>query len=104
VRSIVLILGWWRSSVRGSDKVRLWEVLRRRGTSRLAHRHGRSLEFAVERCLQCRAESRCERLLEAGAEARVDAFCPNAMYLRHLDDMLRHEPKRSLLGPDVDDG
>ena len=104
MRFIDLIFGLWRRSVRDPGRLNLWEALRRRGTRRLAHRHGRSLEFAVERCIQCPAETRCERALATGGGGTIDAFCPNAMYLRHLDAMLRHEPKRSLLGPDASAG
>lgn len=101
MRFLELIFGLWRRSIRDAGRLKLWEVLRRRGTRRLAHRHGRSLEFAVERCIQCSVEKRCEHALATGGEGKIDVFCPNAMYLRHLDAMLRHEPKRSLLGPET---
>jgi hypothetical protein len=88
---------WWRRI----EKLQLWEVLRRRGTRAWANQNPRGLEFAVERCVSCAQVKACERdLLSAEADARLETYCPNTMYLRHLDAMRRHNPP-SLTGPDT---
>jgi hypothetical protein len=95
------IAGAWRRAVRNISELPLWEVLRRRDTRKLAGRNERALAFAVERCTTCPHPEECIRLLAAGQDEKIEAFCPNAMYLRHLDAMERHarkeEPKQDLL-------
>ncbi len=90
----------WRHAVRDVGELPLWEVLRRRATRKAASRNRQALAFAVERCTVCRDTPRCEHLLAAAQDEKIHAFCPNVMYLKHLDAMKRHEPKEDLLaGP-----
>lgn len=91
------LLGAWRRAVRPIAELQLWEVLRRRGTRRRANQNPQALEFAVQRCTECRHPEECSRLLAAGKDAELEKICPNTMYLRHLDAMERHAPKRDLL-------
>ncbi|MGH8518696.1 MAG: DUF6455 family protein [Panacagrimonas sp.] len=97
---MVSIVGLWRRATRDLSLLPLWEVLRRRGARKLAEQQPQALANAVERCTQCADMTQCERLLAAGQHAKVEGFCPNAMYLKHLDAMQRHGPKRELLGPE----
>jgi len=90
----------WRRAVRDAAELELWEVLKRRGTRRAASENPRALAFAVERCTECRSIAECRRILAAGHDQKIPAFCPNAMYLKHLDAMQHHAPKRDLLGAD----
>jgi hypothetical protein len=94
---MVSIVGLWRRATRDLSLLPLWEVLRRRGTRKRADQQPQSLAFAVERCTQCASMSECERLVAAGELDKIEAFCPNAMYLKHLDAMERHAPKKDLL-------
>ena len=88
----------WRRKVADLE---LWELLRRRGTRALASHNPGALEFAVERCTACKRVHECAAdLATADGDARREKYCPNSMYLRHLDAMLRHAPKRSLTGSD----
>lgn len=41
----------WRRKI---DELQLWEMLRRRGTRRLANRDALALAAAVERCTACK--------------------------------------------------
>lgn len=91
------IFGMWRRASRDVSQLQLWEVLRRRGTRRAAARDERALAFAVERCTVCRSTTECEHILAAGQDEKIHAFCPNVMYLKHLDAMKRHAPKEDLL-------
>ena len=97
---MVSIVGLWRRATRDLSLLPLWEVLRRRGARKLAEQQPQALANAVERCTQCADMTRCEHLLAAGQDAKVETFCPNAMYLQHLAAMQRHGPKRELLGPE----
>jgi len=72
------------------EKLQLWEALQRRGTRRLANQNPQALAFAVERCTSCRHVPECDHLLEGGSDRAIEEFCPNTMYLRHLDAMKRH--------------
>ena len=95
------IAGAWRRAVRDIAQLQLWEILRRRDTRKLANQNEQALAFAVERCIACPRPEECSRLLAAGQDEKIEAFCPNTMYLRHLDAMQRHAPKKDLLaGPD----
>jgi hypothetical protein len=76
--------------VRDIASLELWEVLRRRGTRKLADRERAPLEFAIERCTACRNVEECRRLLAADWDSGIEPICPNAMYLQHLDAMKRH--------------
>jgi hypothetical protein len=91
------LFGAWRRAVRSIADLQIWEVLRRRGTRRLANQNPAALAFAVERCTECRSVAECNRLLAEGKDAELDQLCPNAMYLRHLDAMDRHASKKDLL-------
>jgi hypothetical protein len=91
----------WRRAVRNIAQLQLWEVLRRRGTRNLADANAQALGFAVERCASCAVSRECDRVLADGPDTiPLESFCPNTMYLRHLDAMQRHAPKRDLLGPE----
>ena len=83
------LLGAWRHARWEIEKLELWEVLHRRGTRRLANHNLQALAFAVERCTDCHLQE-CEQVLKAGADRAIEQFCPNTMYLRHLDAMKRH--------------
>lgn len=91
------LLGAWRDARREIENLELWKVLQGRGTRKLANRSPQALVFAVERCAACRHVPECGHALEAGRDGALEAFCPNTMYLRHLDAMKRHALKRSLL-------
>jgi hypothetical protein len=93
------LFGAWRRAVRGIEQLQLWEVLRRRGTRKAANQNPQALAFAVERCTECTHVEECDRALKSGGEAELGKFCPNAMYLRHLDAMKRHAGKPDLTGP-----
>ena len=80
---------WWRAS-RDVEQLELWEILQRRGTRELAARNPQALVAAAERCRDCRQADECARLIVAGRDAEIEAFCPNVMYHRHLDAMKRH--------------
>jgi hypothetical protein len=97
---MVSILRLWRRATRELSRLPLWEILRRRGTRKLADRQPQALANAVERCAQCADMTRCEQLIAAGQGDQIEAFCPNTMYLRHLDAMRRHAPKSNPVGPD----
>ena len=83
------LLGAWRHARREIEKLELWEVLHRRGTRSLANHNPQALAFAVERCTDCHLQE-CDQVLKAGADRAIEQFCPNTMYLRHLDAMKRH--------------
>ena len=85
--------------MRGIEQLQLWELLRRRGTRKLANQNPQALAFAVERCAECRHPEECSRALALGQEAELAKFCPNTMYLRHLDAMKRHAGKPDLTEP-----
>jgi hypothetical protein len=93
----VVVLSFLRTLLRrvrrDASLLPLWEVLRRRGTRRLASGNPTALEFAVERCTACREADECRRLLAADWDAGIEAFCPNAMYFDHLGAMQRHARK-----------
>jgi hypothetical protein len=91
------MLGWISRLRRDLASLELWEVLRRRGLRSAANRDPKALAQAVERCTACRGSAECSRLLAAGQDEKIAAFCPNLMYLSHLRDMERHAPKRDLL-------
>ena len=95
------LFGMWRRAVRDVGELQLWEVLRRRATRRAAARDQRALALAVERCMVCRSTTQCEHVLAAGQDERINAFCPNVMYLKHLDAMARHAPREELLGEPI---
>jgi hypothetical protein len=83
------LLRAWRA--RGDpSRLLLWEVLRRRGTRKLANGNEDALRFAVERCTSCRDAQECDRLLAAHWDSGIESFCPNTMFVRHLDAMKRH--------------
>jgi Family of unknown function (DUF6455) len=84
------LLGAWRHARREIEKLELWEVLHRRGTRRLANHNPQALVFAVERCTACRQVPECGHVIKAGSDRAIEAFCPNTMFLRHLDAMRRH--------------
>jgi hypothetical protein len=84
------LLGAWRQARREIEKLELWQVLHRRGTRGLADHNPQALAFAVERCAACRQLPECGHEIEAGSDRAIEAFCPNTMYLRHLDAMKRH--------------
>ncbi len=72
------------------EKLQLWEVLHRRGTRRFANQNAPALVFAVERCIACEHVEECEHQQKGGSDRSIEEFCPNTMYLRHLDAMKRH--------------
>jgi hypothetical protein len=84
------LLSAWRRARREIEKLELWQVLHQRGTYGLARHNSQALAFAVERCMACRQVPDCGRALEAGPGRGLEAFCPNTMYLRHLEAMKRH--------------
>ena len=86
--------GLWRRDI---GSLGLWDVLRRRGLRRAANHDPQALANAVERCTCCRDSIGCSRLLAAGQVDELADFCPNAMYLAHLQAMERHAPKRDLV-------
>jgi hypothetical protein len=88
---------WISRLGRDVASLELWEILRRRGLRPAADRDPQALGRAVERCSACRSSAECSRLLTAGQDEKVAAFCPNVMYLSHLRDMERHAPKQDLL-------
>ena len=90
-----LARAWWRAS-RDVEQLELWEILRRRGTREIAARTPQGLVAAAERCRDCRKADECARLIVAGRDAQIEAFCPNVMYYRHLDAMRRHAGKPGL--------
>jgi hypothetical protein len=73
----------------GNRKARALGSVASRGTRRLANHNLQALAFAVERCTDCHLQE-CEQVLKAGADRAIEQFCPNTMYLRHLDAMKRH--------------
>ena len=88
----------WRRKI---DELQLWEMLRRRGTRRLANRDALALAAAVERCTACKHVRRCEsELTVPGPSRQLEEYCANIMYLRYLEAMQRHDPP-SLTGPDT---
>ena len=91
------MLGWISRLRRDLANLELWEILRRRGLRDAANREPQALSQAVERCTACRTSAECGRLLAAGQDEKIAAFCPNLMYLSHLRNMERHAPKRDLL-------
>ncbi|HEX5767096.1 MAG TPA: DUF6455 family protein [Burkholderiales bacterium] len=84
------LLRAWRQARREIEKLELWQVLHRRGTRRLASHNPQALAFAVERCTGCRQAPQCGQEIAAGSDRAIETFCPNTMYLRHLDAMRRH--------------
>jgi hypothetical protein len=75
----------------------LWERLRRLALRDAAQRNPQALVEAMERCAACRNSAKCEQLLASRQEDKVDALCPNVMYLAYLQAMERHAPKKDLL-------
>jgi hypothetical protein len=92
------IFAMWRQTVRDVGKLPIWELLHRRGIRKIAARQEGAVGIAADRCMVCSSMAKCEQLLAAGRDAEIDAFCPNVMYLRHLDAMKRHATKEDLLG------
>jgi hypothetical protein len=88
------VLGLWRRDI---STLGLWDVLRGHGLRGAASHDPQALAKAVERCTRCRDSIGCSRLLQAGQLDELAEFCPNAMYVAHLQAMKRHAPKRDLL-------
>ena len=80
---------WWRAS-RDAKQLELWEILERRAIRELAARNPQALVAAAERCRDCRQADECARLIVDGRDAEIAPFCPNVMYIRHLEAMKRH--------------
>ena len=89
----------WALRSRRDDPARLslWERLRRLMLREAAQRNPQALVEAMERCALCRNSAKCEHLLAIQQDEKVDALCPNVMYLAYLKSMERHAPKKDLL-------
>lgn len=91
---------FWRAA-RELSELNLWKLVEKSGTRRIAARQPDALQRAVEICRGCHRTRNCDAVLASGPDAGIDTFCPNVMYLRHLEAMKRHEPQRELTGPDA---
>ena len=88
----------WRRA-RELAELNLWKLIEKHGTRRIAARQADALRRAVENCVECKRTRDCDALVASGGDAGIETFCPNVMYLRHLQAMKRHEPRRDLIGP-----
>jgi hypothetical protein len=93
------LMSVWGRMVRDVADLPLWKILRLRGTGAIAKRQPDALELAVDRCRACGKMAKCQELVAGGRDREIEAFCPNVMYLKHLEAMKRHAPKKDLLGP-----
>ena len=93
------LMSTWRRMVRDVAGLPLWKILRLRGTGGIAGLQRDALRLAVERCQGCGKMAKCRELVAAGRDREIETFCPNLMYLQHLEAMKRHAPKEDLLGP-----
>jgi hypothetical protein len=97
--TLVGMFSWHRPRELG--ELNLWKFIEKSATRHIAARQPDVLERAVETCRGCRRTRNCDALLASGRDAGLETYCPNVMYLRHLEAMKRHEPRRALIGPDA---
>ena len=91
---VELLFGAWRKTVRPIKQLQLWEVLKRRGTSRLANANRRR---SAPRWSAAWRAGTCANAISCSASTGIRGsgeFCPNAMYLGHLDAMKHHAAAR----------
>ena len=91
---------FWRRA-RVMAELNLWKLLEIHGTRRIAERQPDAVQRAAQTCRDCNRTRNCDALLASGRDAGLETFCPNVMYLRHLEAMKRHEPLREPIGPDA---
>jgi len=71
--------------VRGDGRLRLAEMLRRRGTAEPALEvGGYEAAVAVRRCMMCGHKAQCDEW--SGAKRGLESFCPNAAFIARVTD------------------
>jgi hypothetical protein len=75
----------WRRALGYASELQIWEVLRREGISpdSTAGRE-RELVIAMHRCIACPSIAECETALASGRSLDLEAYCPNAAFVRFL--------------------
>lgn len=81
---VVLVL---RRRPRADERVRLYDMMRRRGVSPPAPAEptaAQDVAAAERRCAACANKEMCDELLRIGQTKGYDRFCPNALYIEWL--------------------
>ncbi len=99
---VVLVL---RRRPRADVRVRLYDMMRRRGVSPPPEDAAdvQDVAAAERRCAACANKEMCDELLRIGQTKGYDRFCPNALYIEWLrSHSLDFElpPRRSASRPD----
>ncbi len=95
-----------RRRARPDGRVRLFDMMRRRGVSPPAPADmagSQDIAAAERRCAACANKEMCDELLRIGQTRGYDRFCPNALYIEWLrSHSLDFElpPRRSASRPD----
>ena len=79
----------WSRGAPDARDLNLWRVARRRGLARNDLASEPELSRAVYRCIACTEAGRCDRVLAAGGDREIDAFCANRVYLARLAERHR---------------
>ena len=72
----------WRLA-QDDGRVRLTQMLAHHGAA-ADHAPGRYHAVAMRRCMLCPGKQACDQWLATGAQGGIDAFCPNAEFIRRL--------------------
>jgi hypothetical protein len=70
----------------GEQKLEFWRALQRRGLSAAdASADPGALKVALRRCTLCPSVDMCNEWLASREREGLEAFCPNAAYLKRLE-------------------
>ena len=82
-----IVLHLRRRRARADDRVRLYDIMRRRGVSPPPAEDAvgaQDVAAAERRCAACANKEMCDELLRIGQTRGYDRFCPNALYIEWL--------------------
>jgi len=87
VLALAVVLFMRRRRQRTDDRVRLYDIMRRRGVSPPPAEDAvgaQDVAAAERRCAACANKEMCDELLRIGQTRGYDRFCPNALYIEWL--------------------
>lgn len=87
VLALAVVLFMRRRRQHADDRVRLYDMMRRRGVSPPPAEDAvgaRDVAAAERRCAACANKEMCDELLRVGQTQGYDRFCPNALYIEWL--------------------
>lgn len=104
VLALGIVLFLRRRRQRADERVRLYDMMDRRGVSPPpAGDAARDVVAAERRCAACANKEMCDDLLRVGQTKGYERFCPNALYIEWLrSNSLDFDlpPRRSAERPD----